>query len=170
MSMTDDTSYNTTYAQLAQGDKARGCARELRRGQLIRPHMKLVVSSTRRGHAELPLALTHTWGGLLRGILFGGGVGLIAAMLLGLLEESASGHPINWALVKLLALLGALMGCLAGGLAGSMNPLPKIDRMEKEGDVVVAVESDDTSDLEWAARVLQKWGADPHFRTSRPAW
>ncbi len=132
--------------------------------------MKLVVSSMRRGHAELPLSLTHTWGGLLRGILLGGGVGVIAATLIGLLEESAGGDPVNWALVRLFALVGAVMGCLAGGLVGSMNPLPKIGRMEKEGDVVVAVESDNTGDLEWAARVLQKWGAEPQFRMSRPAW
>ena len=74
--MIDRKSYNATYAQLAEGETAAACARELRNGQLERPNMKMVVSSTREGHAELPLPLSHTRGGMLRGILpAGGGLG-----------------------------------------------------------------------------------------------
>ncbi len=161
--MAGDTSCHATCAHLAPDDKAVSCARELRRGQILRPHMKMVVSSSRKGHAELPLALTHTWGGMLRGVLVGGATGAIAALLVGVLV--AGGGPVQWTLVGLYAVLAAIMGCFAGGLVGSMNPVPKIDRMEKNGDVVVAVESTETRDLEWANRVLEKWGAHPEPMT-----
>lgn len=163
MNMTDHKSYNATYAQLAEGEKAVACARELHNGQLERPNMQVVVSSTRKGHAELPAPLTHTRGGMLRGILLGGGVGLAAALIVGLLQVARGAEP-NWTLVGLYGLLAAVMGCFAGGLVGSMNPLPKIKEMQKEGDVFVAVKSSDTSDVEWASRVLEKWGAQPELR------
>ncbi|NUP10236.1 MAG: hypothetical protein HOW73_29655 [Polyangiaceae bacterium] len=156
-------SYNTTYAQFADRQQASGCAEVLRSEQSQRPKMRMVVSSTRKGHAELPLALTHTRGGMVRGALAGGGLCLGLA-LLGALLQSGKGHPVNWVVVALLGGLAALMGAFAGGLVGSMNPRPKIDAMEKEGDVVLAVYSSDRSDLAWAARLFQTWGAQPRYR------
>jgi hypothetical protein len=159
-----DERYRMAYAQLAPGEKALGCARELRRGQILRPGVKLVVSSTRRGHAELPLSLTHTWGGLLRGILLGGSIGLAGALLIELVEQATHVGALDWGPVVLFALLAALMGCIAGALVGSMNPIPKIEEMERDGDVFVAVSSDETKDLDWATHVLEKWGGRPELR------
>lgn len=129
--------------------------------------MRMVASSTRKGHGELPLSLTHTWGGFVGGIATGATVGLVAAVIPAILDLQR-GEPIEWSLVALFGVLGSVIGSIGGGLVGAMNPLPKISELERQGNVFLAVESRDPHDIEWAAQLFEKWGAKPQFRESPP--
>lgn len=153
-----------TFARFHDANMARACLRDLRRGQLWRPQMRIVISSTRKGHEELPLSLTHARGALVRGILVGAAVGLGAGLMISILEGTRVG--INPTFVAMFCVFGLLMGGFAGALVGPMSPDPKVGKIEKSGDLVVAAESTEQADVDWAAAVFTTWGSQPQFRTT----
>ena len=151
-----------TFARFSDLKMVRECLRELRRGQLFRPRMKIVVSSTKKGHEELPLSFTHARGGLFRGIALGAGVGLAAGIVISVVE--AAGRGVDPIFIAMFCLFGLMLGGFAGALTGAGNLDPKLEAIEKDGDVVVAVETTDARDIDWAAGVFTKWGSHPQYR------
>lgn len=148
---------STTLAGFDDMRTARACIRELRRGQLSRPTMKFTVQSRRKGHEELPLSFTHARGALFQGAAVGGVVGLLAGVFISVLEAQTRG--IEPVFIVAFCIAGLIMGGFAGALVGPMNPDPSLDHLEREGELAILVESHDASDIEWAQRVLARWGA-----------
>lgn len=155
-----------TFGRFHDMKHVRDCLRELKRGQLWRPKMKVVVQSTRKGHEELPMSFTHARGALLQGIALGAAVGLGAGIVISFVEAGTRG--IQPVFIVAFCLFGLIMGGFAGALVGPMNPDPVIEKIEKAGDVMVAVESTEISDIDWASEILARYGAEPQHTASSP--
>ncbi|NUP13145.1 MAG: hypothetical protein HOW73_44460 [Polyangiaceae bacterium] len=155
-----------TFARFHDMRVVRQCLRELRRGQLWREHMRVIVHTTKKGSEELPLSLTHARGAMLRGVLTGAGIGLAAGIAISLVE--AAGHGFDAVFVAAFCLFGLVMGGFAGVLTGTMSPDPEVEKIEKSGDLVIAVESTEAADIDWAASIFKRWGSEPQFRTRGP--
>jgi hypothetical protein len=151
--------HSKTLAGFDDMKMARQCLRELRRGQLWRPEMKITVQSNKKGHEELPLKFTHARGALLQGMLLGSIAGAIAGAVISLVDQSHGFSPVFF--VAAFAFMGLLMGGFAGAIVGPMNPNPSLGELERDGGVALLIESSDVKDTEWADRVFHKWGAKP---------
>ena len=144
-----------TLAGFDDRKMARQCLRELRRGQLWRPEMKITVQSKRMGHEELPLKFTHARGALLQGMVMGSIGGALAGVVASLVDNGG----VSPGFVAAFFFMGLLMGGFAGAIVGPMNPNPSLGELERDGGVALLIESSDVKDIEWADRVFHKWGA-----------
>jgi hypothetical protein len=155
---------HNTFGRFHDAKQVRACLRQLRRGQISRPHLHLFVQSVRKGHTELPMSLTHARGALFQGAAVGFLGGLIMGSMIVLLDRGA--HQIPAGIALLFALFGTLMGGFAGAITGPSSPDRAIEKIEREGDITVAVESDNPSDIDWANVVLSRCGATPQQSTA----
>ncbi len=158
--------HHNVFAPFHDMKRLRDCLRDLRRGQLWRPGMDIRVQSERKGHEELPLTFTHARAGLFQGMLIGGAVGFASGLVITLIESSSRGFQPIFAF--LFCVLGTILGLFAAALVGPMNPDKKIGAMEKEGNAILAVESEDPSDVDWATQVMLRHGAVPQEKRVVP--
>jgi hypothetical protein len=145
-----------TLARFEDGATARACLRELRRGQLWRTAMRVIVRS-----GDQTLAFDGQRSSRLRGILMGASVGIAAGLTISLVEAKARG--IEPVFVVAFCVFGIVLGAFAGALVAPLEPDPSLDSLA-DGSAVVAVESPREADVDFAALVFRKFGAVPDKR------
>ena len=136
---------------------ARSCLAELRRGQLFRPTLQIVVRPTNKKQSELPITFTDAKRAAWRGIAVGAVGGLIAAALVGIVGYRW--WHLDLALLPYCAFLGIVLGGFGGAISGGGNPDPELERVMRDGGVNIAVEASNASELAWAVAALRKWHA-----------
>jgi len=156
-----------TLAQFDDVTAAKRCLETLRRRQFFRSDVTVDVQYEKKGHEELPMSFTHAKGGLFKGALMGGAVGLVAGLVIALLETQLRGMTPIFA--GAFSVFGMLMGAFAGVLVGPMNPDPNLEKMEKDGVVVLLVQSPHQKDITWANRQMLKFGGKALAQDSKSA-